>query len=97
MNIFISITLEISIIHPQTELIHLLKNHPENVHTSSDDSSSDSSLDRSSRPGEGKFGRWGGGEDGGGGWQVTAVGSGGVGSATRNGAGIFILFIKCKT
>lgn len=67
------------------------------MYTSSGDSSSDSSLDRSSKHGEGKFGSGGGEEDGGGGWKVTAVGSGGVGSATRNGAGIFILFIKCKT
>ena len=38
-----------------------------------------------------------GGGGGGTGEAGTKVGRGGVGSATRNGAGIFILFIKCNT
>lgn len=64
--------------------------------TTSDDSISDSSLERSFR-----FGFVdvvvGGGGGGGGAAAGTGGGKGGVGNAMRNGAGIFILFIKCKT
>lgn len=59
--------------------------------TSSEDSISDSSLDRSAAWG---FVDTGGGGGGGAG---TKGGRGGVGRAIRNGAGIFILFIKCNT
>lgn len=64
--------------------------------TSSEDSISDSPLDRFSALGNaaGGGGTGGGGTGGGTG---TEVGRGGVGSAARNGAGIFILFIKCNT
>lgn len=63
--------------------------------TSSEDSSSDSSLDRSSKW---RFTATGGGGGGGGaGGAGCEGGKGGVGRAMRNGAGIFILFIKCKT
>ena len=55
------------------------------VSTSSDDSISDSSLERSLSGYAGAAGSGGGG------------GSGGVGRAGRNGAGKFILFIRCKT
>lgn len=60
--------------------------------TSSEDSISDSSLDDSAN---GCFvdSRAGGG----GGGTGAKGGRGGVGIAIRNGAGIFILFIKCKT
>lgn len=63
----------------------------ENV-TSSEDSISDSPLDRSAD--RGFIATVGGGGGGGAG---TSGGNGGVGSAIRNGAGIFILFIKCRT
>lgn len=58
--------------------------------TSSEDSISDSLLDKCSMLVS---------EDGGGGGGGTGTDTvrGGVGSALRNGAGIFILFIKCKT
>jgi hypothetical protein len=53
--------------------------------TSSDDSSSDSPLDSSPAC---RFSATGAG---------TGGGNGGVGSAGRNGAGRFILFIRCST
>lgn len=59
--------------------------------TSSEDSISDSLLDKFS------IETVGGGGGGGGGGTDREVGRGGVGRAIRNGAGIFILFIKCKT
>lgn len=62
--------------------------------TSSEDSISDSLLDRSSILLLETIGAGGGG---GGGGTDREVGRGGVGKAIRNGAGIFILFIKCKT
>ena len=60
--------------------------------TSSEESISDSSLDNSAN---GCFVDSSGG--GGGGGTGAKGGRGGVGIAIRNGAGIFILFIKCKT
>lgn len=62
--------------------------------TSSEDSISDSSLDISADWG---FAVTGGGGGRGGGGAGTSGGNGGVGSAIRNGAGMFILFIKCRT
>lgn len=57
----------------------------------SDDSNSDSLLDKSVDSG------FGGNGGGGGGGAGIGGGSGGVGSAIRNGAGRFILFIKWRT
>jgi hypothetical protein len=57
----------------------------------SEDSISDSSLERSVV--RGFLGISGGG----GGGAAAGGGRGGVGKAMRNGAGMFILFIKCKT
>lgn len=62
--------------------------------TSSEDSISDSLLDISSMLVAMEGG--GGGSTGADGTGID-VGRGGVGNAFRNGAGIFILFIKCKT
>lgn len=62
--------------------------------TSSEDSISDSLLESPASATEGGGGIGGAGIGGGVG---TEVGRGGVGSAALNGAGIFILFIKCKT
>lgn len=59
--------------------------------STSDDSISDSSLDRSAREWSAVTGGGGGGGAG------TGGGRGGVGSAIRKGAGRFILFIKCRT
>lgn len=64
--------------------------------TSSEDSNSDSPLDRSVE-GLLAIGGGGGGGEGGGAGTPAEGGRGGVGSAIRNGAGIFILFIKCNT
>lgn len=61
--------------------------------TSSEDSISDSPLDRSADRGFTVTV----GAGGGGGSAGTSGGNGGVGSAIRNGAGMFILFIKCRT
>lgn len=67
------------------------------VVTSSEDSNSDSPLERSVEEGLlANGGGGGGGEEGGAGTPAEG-GRGGVGSAIRNGAGIFILFIKCNT
>ena len=65
--------------------------------TSSEDSNSDSPLDRAANEGLIAVGGNGGDGGGGGGGTTTEGGRGGVGSAIRNGAGIFILFIKCNT
>lgn len=62
--------------------------------TSSEDSISDSLLDRTFML---VLAATGGGSGGAGGGTGVEVGRGGVGSAIRNGAGIFILFIKCNT
>lgn len=61
-----------------------------NEFTSLEDSSSDSPLDKSPRGGGGGGGA---GEASGG----RAGGNGGVGRAGRNGAGKFILFMRCST
>lgn len=60
--------------------------------TSSEDSNSDSPLERCAKL---EFVSTGGG--GGGSGAGAEGGRGGVGSAARKGAGIFILFIKCNT
>lgn len=70
-----------------------MPNSIENI-TSSEDSISDSLLDKFSILLSETVG---GGGGGGGGGTDREVGRGGVGRAIRNGAGIFILFIKCKT
>lgn len=68
----------------------ICNNGKHQILTSSEDSISDSLLDISSMEG-------GGGGSTGGDGMGTDFGRGGVGNAFRNGAGIFILFIKCKT